>query len=76
MSGYRFEIYNGTDTIHVEITEDGTIKTETDTVSAANHSTADTFLKEMFRLAGGKSEVRFKRPVAVTENAHVHSHKH
>lgn len=74
MSGYKFEIIKGTDTITVEILPDGTIKTETDTVSAANHTTAEGFLKEMFRLAGGKTEVRFKRPVPIVEGAHHHHH--
>ena len=76
MSGYKFEIIKGTDTIIIEVLEDGTIKTETDKVSSANHSTADNFLKEMFRLAGGKSTLKFKRPVAVVEGAHVHHHHH
>lgn len=74
MSGYKFEIIKGTDTITVEILEDGTIKTETDKVSSANHTTAEGFLKEMFRLAGGRTEIKFKRPVAVVEGAHTHHH--
>jgi len=76
MSGYKFEIIKGADTITVEILPDGTIKTETDKVSATNHSTADNFLKEMFRLAGGKSTVKFKRPVALVEGANVRHHHH
>lgn len=76
MSGYKFEIIKGTDTITVEVLEDGTIRTETDKISSANHGTADNFLKEMFRLACGRTEIKFKRPVAVVEGDHAHHHSH
>lgn len=75
MSGYKFAIVRGTDTIQVEILPDGTIKTETDVVSAANHLTADNFLQAMFALAGGKEEVQFKRPMPILEAGH-HGHHH
>jgi hypothetical protein len=45
------------DKILITILEDGTIKTETDRISAANHQSAATFLAEMARLAGGSTEV-------------------
>lgn len=76
MSGYKFQIVRGTDTIEVEILEDGTIKTETDVVSAANHATAENFLAEMFRLAGGVSEIVHKRPLPIVEGHHHHNHHH
>jgi hypothetical protein len=76
MSGYKFEITKGTDTIRVEILPDGTVKTETDSISAANHGTAENFLNEIFRLAGGKSTLEFKRPVPVMEQGHTHHHHH
>lgn len=76
MSGYRFTLSRGTDLIQVEILEDGTIKTETDSVSEANHSNAEDFLKEMFRLAGGASDLEFKRPIGVMEAHHDHHHHH
>jgi hypothetical protein len=72
----RFTLTRGQDQIQVEILEDGTIKTETDSISSANHSNADDFLKEMFRLAGGAAEIEFKRPIAVTETHHEHHHQH
>lgn len=75
MSGYKFELQRGPDRIQVEILEDGTIKTETDSVSAANHLTAENFLAAMFSMAGGKSELRFKRGVPVQEAGH-HNHHH
>ena len=65
------------DAIKITILEDGTIKTETDKVSAANHGNAEGFLREMFKLAGGNSEMRFKRgTMSVTEKAHDHEHSH
>jgi hypothetical protein len=53
----------------IEILEDGTIKTTTDTVSAANHNNADNFIREMFRLAGGEVEIRHRHGKA------MHYHK-
>lgn len=60
------------DEIIIEITEDGTIKMTTDPVSAANHSNAEGFLKEMSRLAGGETK-RVKRGDKI---AHTHVHEH
>src|SRR5450759_4262959 len=41
------------DRFRIEILEDGTIKTTTDAVSAANHDNAEQFLRAMANLAGG-----------------------
>ena len=41
------------DMIKVTILEDGTIKTETDQISAANHANATGFIQQMFTLVGG-----------------------
>lgn len=59
------------DTIQIEILEDGTIKITTDPVSAANHQTAEQFLKDIATLAGGPS-TRARR----TDRAHHHHHHH
>lgn len=75
MSGFKFQLVRGTDTIDVEILQDGTIKSSTDQISQANHATADNFLAEMFRLAGGKTEIQFKRAMPVHEHGH-HHHDH
>ncbi len=40
----------------IEILEDGTIKTTTDAVSAANHDNAEQFLRAMAHLAGGETK--------------------
>jgi hypothetical protein len=58
------------DKIEIEILEDGTIKVSTDSISPANHLSADQFLKEIERLAGGK--------VTKQKNRHAgqHSHRH
>lgn len=76
MSGCKFTLTRGTDTIQVEILPDGTLKTETDSVSAANHCNADDFLKEMFRLSGGPSTVEFKRPIDLVKLEEQHHHHH
>ena len=54
------------DSIKITILEDGTIKVETDEVGQANHASADRFLAEMARLAGGQTET--------TKKPHTHSH--
>lgn len=76
MSGSKFQMSKGSDVFTVEILEDGTIKVETDSVSAANHLTAENFLAAMFELAGGKSEIQYKRPLAVHEHHHHHDGNH
>ena len=51
------------DSLRITILEDGTIRTETDRVSAPNHSSAEGFLNFISRLAGGKSERRHKHGI-------------
>lgn len=43
------------DQMTIEILADGTIKTTTDKISAANHASADAFLRDVARLAGGET---------------------
>ncbi len=59
------------DEIKIEILPDGRIKTITDKVGAANHHNAESFLKEMARLAGGGTSTT-KR----TGHGHTHHHDH
>jgi hypothetical protein len=61
------------DKIIITILEDGTIKTQTDTVSAPNHQSADKFLADMARLAGGATEV--VRKGKGSHHHHVHAHE-
>ena len=56
------------DKIEIEILDDGTIRLETDTISPANHLSADQFLKEIERLTGGTT--------TKTKNRHGHVHHH
>ena len=62
------------DQLKIEILEDGTIKTTSDEVSAANHDTAEQFLRAMARLAGGET-VREDRKDINGQHHHVHDHK-
>jgi hypothetical protein len=57
------------DTLIIEILEDGTIKTTSDTVSSANHESAEQFLRGIARLAGGKTTREARRDVR-----HDHTH--
>ncbi len=59
------------DTLTIEILEDGTIKTTSDAVSAANHESAEQFLRAMARLAGGETTREARRDV---KHGHIHSH--
>ena len=61
------------DDIDIEILEDGTIKTSTNLVSMPNHSNAESFLKDMARLAGGET-LRKKNPKA-QGHTHIHGHE-
>ena len=62
------------DQLKIEILEDGTIKTTSDEVSAANHDTAEQFLRAMAHLAGGET-VREDRTDIKGHHHHVHDHK-
>ena len=60
------------DEIKIEILPDGTIKSTTNPVSAANHDTAENFLKAMAALAGGETKREPRKDV----RAHTHDHHH
>ena len=63
------------DGLEIEILEDGTIKTLTSKVSAANHQNAEQFLQFVARLAGGQT-TRQHRPDALhTHGHHTHTHE-
>ena len=59
------------DTMKITVLPDGSLKVETDKVSAANHMSAEGFLREAGKLMGGKQER--KRKIGST---HSHSHEH
>ena len=60
------------DKITVTILADGTIKSETDAVSPANHQSAEEFLKDVARLTDGGLDR--KRRAGVHTHAHGHHH--
>jgi hypothetical protein len=62
------------DKIIVEILDDGTIKTTTDPISMANHQNAESFLREMGRLAGGTVKRIQKIGKSLTSALHKHTH--
>lgn len=59
------------DALKIEILEDGTIKTTSDAVSAANHDNAEQFLRAMARLAGGETTREGRK-----DRKHGHAHHH
>ena len=70
-----------TDTIAIEILDDGTIKVTTDPISGPNHLNAEQFLRLLAELAGGET-TRTRRVIASlahvlaahTHDGHTHSH--
>lgn len=62
------------DVIEIEILPDGTIRTSTDLISAVNHRSADQFLTDMQRDAGGTTDTKKKR--VTHSHAHDHIHEH
>jgi hypothetical protein len=58
------------DTMRIVILEDGTIRTETDKISAPAHQSAEAFLSTVSKLAGGDASRQQKK------HAHVHHHDH
>lgn len=60
------------DTIKVTILADGTIRTETDPVSAPNHQSAEEFLRSVNFLSGGDG-IRIPKSEG---QMHQHSHSH
>jgi hypothetical protein len=61
------------DRFKIEILEDGTIKTTTDAVSAANHDNAEQFLRAMAHLAGGETK-RERRTDVKPHHHDAHQH--
>ena len=60
------------DTLKITILADGTIRTESDQISQANHASAEEFLRQVRTLTGGASH-REMRPDALV---HTHEHTH
>lgn len=61
------------DSLSFEILPDGTIKIESDKISAANHVNAEAFIREVMRLAGGKASRRLKVGASLHHALHVHA---
>jgi hypothetical protein len=61
------------DEIDIEILPDGTVKTTTPKISAANHSSAHSFMHSITDLLGGAKTA--KKRTGMT-HAHEHEHTH
>jgi len=61
------------DEIKIEILADGTIKIETDRIGPANHLSAERFIKEAQRLAGGATKIT-RKVGKFLRGQHDHSH--
>ncbi len=64
------------DTMTAEILPDGTIKTTCDPISAANHSTAEGFLRVIAQKAGGKTTRERRKDSVHPHTHHEHEHQH
>lgn len=60
------------DVLTFTILEDGTIRTEAEGISGANHASADAFVRGVDALLGGKVDIEQKRKHAHTHVTHVH----
>lgn len=60
------------DTLRLVILEDGTIRTETDRVSAPNHQSAEAFLATVTKLTGGDATRQRKGHHHHHHAEHVH----
>ena len=56
------------DQMNIEILEDGTISFITDAISQKNHASADDFITEVHKLAGGQRETQKRK------QSYSHSH--
>lgn len=65
-----------TDTLRINILADGTIRTETDAISAANHQSAEDFLKGVTFATGGEAQRTRRSHVHAHAHAHEHAHVH
>ena len=63
------------DVMNISILDDGTIKIETDKVSAPNHVNAEAFVKEAAKLAGGTTVKKLKHSHG-KQGMHEHEHDH
>lgn len=63
------------DKMAISVLDDGTIKIETDAVSAPNHVSAEAFVKETARLAGGTTTKKMKHSHGHL-GMHEHEHEH
>lgn len=57
------------DTINIEVLDDGTLRISTDKISAGNHRQADELLAALEQMLGAKAEIKHK-------HGHTHNHTH
>jgi hypothetical protein len=62
--------------MRIEILLNGQIKTTTDAVSAPNHSSAEAFLRDVAKLAGGETTRERRKDVNPAHHHHTHDHDH
>lgn len=64
------------DKIKIKVLDDGSIRIETDKVSALNHTGAENFLREIAKLAGGKVDSKQKHGTQPHTHANGVTHTH
>lgn len=71
-----FIVKRGDDVMRVQVLDDGTIKTETSEVSAANHTDAEDFLTDMQKLTGGPETREHREHEKPHDRYGTHGHHH
>lgn len=64
------------DKISIEVLDDGTISVTTDAISGTNHVSADEFLKEIEKAAGGVRTTQKRKERFMHSHSHGHVHSH
>lgn len=62
------------DEMRITVLDDGTIKIDTDKISAPNHVNAEGFIRAIFTMAGGKSKRTLKVGASLHGALHAHTH--
>ena len=63
------------DVVKIDVLKDGTIKTTTDKISGPNHQSAESFLADVAKKAGGQVVVR-ARATGLPKQTHSHDQTH
>lgn len=64
------------DNISIEILKDGSLKITTDKISGPNHVRAESLIRELIELSGGKADKKHRHGFSLFGVSVTHEHKH